>query len=319
MGAGTLVGTGHLDFWPVFLATTIGAIAGDQVSYWAGRLFGERLKQFWPLSRYPALVAKGEDFVRKPRRQIDRHRPLRAGRESRGARHRRHAGHEPALLCLRQCHERNLLGVLPMCFPGILIGQGLGLGRRVQWPLDLPAGLAAGDAGRSRLGYPAVSRRAFSRPSSAACSQGLSRLAKARKSRPFYRLGRKPCRPTIPKAARIVAMVLSLVIAAAIATYLFIRVGTLDAASNLDQSVFGILSDLRNAPADLLMTRISMTGEAPVLLTLCSRHGGLAAHPPCLAHGAGGGRCGCRRTGPGGAVEACLCPPAPHRAAARCL
>lgn len=27
----------------------IGAIAGDQVSYWAGRLYGERLKTYWPL------------------------------------------------------------------------------------------------------------------------------------------------------------------------------------------------------------------------------------------------------------------------------
>jgi membrane protein DedA with SNARE-associated domain len=64
VGAGTLVGTGHLDFWQVFLATAIGAILGDQVSYWAGRMFGDRLKGYWPLNRYPALVAKGEDFVR---------------------------------------------------------------------------------------------------------------------------------------------------------------------------------------------------------------------------------------------------------------
>jgi undecaprenyl-diphosphatase len=65
VGAGMLVGTGHLEFWPVFLATAVGAIAGDQVSYWAGRLFGERLKTFWPLNRYPALVERGEDFVRE--------------------------------------------------------------------------------------------------------------------------------------------------------------------------------------------------------------------------------------------------------------
>lgn len=65
VGAGMLVGTGHLEFWPVFAATAIGAILGDQLSYWAGRLFGERLKTLWPLNRYPALVARGEDFVRK--------------------------------------------------------------------------------------------------------------------------------------------------------------------------------------------------------------------------------------------------------------
>jgi undecaprenyl-diphosphatase len=65
VGAGMLVGTGHLDFWPVFAATAAGAIFGDQLSYWAGRLFGNRLKTLWPLNRYPALVARGEDFVLK--------------------------------------------------------------------------------------------------------------------------------------------------------------------------------------------------------------------------------------------------------------
>src|SRR5688500_4755235 len=61
VGAGILVGTGHLGFWPVFFATAVGAILGDQLSYWAGRLFGERLKTMWPLSHYPQLVATGED------------------------------------------------------------------------------------------------------------------------------------------------------------------------------------------------------------------------------------------------------------------
>lgn len=65
VGAGMLVGTGHLEFWPVFAATAVGAILGDQLSYWAGRLFGERLKTLWPLNRYPVLVSRGEDFVLK--------------------------------------------------------------------------------------------------------------------------------------------------------------------------------------------------------------------------------------------------------------
>src|SRR4051812_11425066 len=64
IGAGMLVGTGHLNFWPVFLATLLGAVLGDQLSYWAGRLYGERLKTMWPLNRYPGLVARGESFVR---------------------------------------------------------------------------------------------------------------------------------------------------------------------------------------------------------------------------------------------------------------
>jgi membrane protein DedA with SNARE-associated domain/membrane-associated phospholipid phosphatase len=65
VGAGMLVGTGHLAFWPVFIAAAFGAILGDQLSYWAGRLFGERLKTLWPLNRYPILVSRSEDFVRK--------------------------------------------------------------------------------------------------------------------------------------------------------------------------------------------------------------------------------------------------------------
>src|SRR3954451_9974431 len=64
IGAGMLVGTGHLNFWPVYLATLLGAVLGDQLSYWAGRLYGERLKTMWPLNRYPGLVARGESFVR---------------------------------------------------------------------------------------------------------------------------------------------------------------------------------------------------------------------------------------------------------------
>jgi undecaprenyl-diphosphatase len=65
VGAGVLIGTGHLNFWPVIIVTTLGAILGDQLSYWAGRYFGESLKTLWPLNRYTQLAAKGEDFVRE--------------------------------------------------------------------------------------------------------------------------------------------------------------------------------------------------------------------------------------------------------------
>src|SRR4029079_12451956 len=64
VGAGMLVGTGHLAFWPVFAATAIGAILGDQLSYWAGRLFGERLKSLWQLNRYTVLVGRGAEQSR---------------------------------------------------------------------------------------------------------------------------------------------------------------------------------------------------------------------------------------------------------------
>ncbi|MBG1231917.1 VTT domain-containing protein [Aestuariivirga litoralis] len=65
VGAGTLVGAGKLDFWPVMAATTLGCIVGDQLSFWAGRFFGDRLKTMWPLKNYPQLLAKGEAYVKQ--------------------------------------------------------------------------------------------------------------------------------------------------------------------------------------------------------------------------------------------------------------
>jgi membrane protein DedA with SNARE-associated domain len=267
VGAGTLVGTGHLDFWAVFLATAIGAIAGDQVSYWAGRLFGERLKQFWPLSRYPALVAKGEDFVKS-----HGGKSIAIGRFVPGVK-----AVVPGIVGMLGMSQpffvfvnvtSGIFWAAAHVFPGILIGQGLALAGEFSGRLTFLLVLLLVALGVLGWVIRVLSAGLFT-PFIRRILAGLSKLAKARKSRPFYRLGRK-LSPDHPKAARIVAMVLSLVIAAAIVTYLFIRVGTLDAASNLDQSVFGILSDLRNAPGDLLMTRISMTGEAPVLLMLCA-------------------------------------------------
>lgn len=62
LGAGALVGAGKLPFLPVFVLTTLGAIAGDAISYWFGRKYRFRLVSMWPLSRYPALLEKGEVF-----------------------------------------------------------------------------------------------------------------------------------------------------------------------------------------------------------------------------------------------------------------
>ncbi|ADZ72681.1 bifunctional DedA family/phosphatase PAP2 family protein [Polymorphum gilvum] len=62
VGAGTLVGLGKLEAWPIFLWTTLGAIAGDAVSYWIGHVYKDRLKSVWPLSRYRSLVERGEAF-----------------------------------------------------------------------------------------------------------------------------------------------------------------------------------------------------------------------------------------------------------------
>lgn len=77
---------------------------------------------------------------------------------------------------------------------------------------------------------------------------GLSRLAKAQNSTTTSIASAASFRLTIPRLRASSQSALSLIVAAAVA-YLIIRVGTLDVASNLDRSVHGFLSELRNAPA----------------------------------------------------------------------
>lgn len=62
VGAGTLVGLGKLDPWPILLWTTLGAIAGDAISYWVGHVYKDRIKSVWPFNRYRTLVERGEAY-----------------------------------------------------------------------------------------------------------------------------------------------------------------------------------------------------------------------------------------------------------------
>ncbi|EEW25071.1 bifunctional DedA family/phosphatase PAP2 family protein [Rhodobacter ferrooxidans] len=63
VGLGTLIGLGKMALLPVFAATVVGAIAGDALSFWAGVHWKERIRTFWPFSRYATLMEKGEQFI----------------------------------------------------------------------------------------------------------------------------------------------------------------------------------------------------------------------------------------------------------------
>ncbi|MCU7813790.1 MAG: LssY C-terminal domain-containing protein [Candidatus Thiodiazotropha sp. (ex Rostrolucina anterorostrata)] len=64
-GFGALIATGTLNFWPVFWWSVAGAVAGDGLSFWLGHHFQERLKGFWPFSRYPATLHRGIAFFER--------------------------------------------------------------------------------------------------------------------------------------------------------------------------------------------------------------------------------------------------------------
>ncbi|MDX1755798.1 MAG: bifunctional DedA family/phosphatase PAP2 family protein [Marinobacter sp.] len=57
-----LSGQAGLPLSEALLWAGLGAVAGDGVSFWLGRLFHDRLDGVWPFSRYPVVIHKGERF-----------------------------------------------------------------------------------------------------------------------------------------------------------------------------------------------------------------------------------------------------------------
>lgn len=61
-GIGALVATGSLGWWETVGWAVLGAVVGDGVSYWIGHHYKDRLRGMWPLTKYPGLVSRGEEF-----------------------------------------------------------------------------------------------------------------------------------------------------------------------------------------------------------------------------------------------------------------
>lgn len=62
---GALVGVSGIEFWPIWVAASLGAALGDWLSYWIGLKLEKAVYHTWPLSRFPDLISKGEAFVKK--------------------------------------------------------------------------------------------------------------------------------------------------------------------------------------------------------------------------------------------------------------
>lgn len=264
VGAGMLVGTGHLGFWPVFLATAAGAIVGDQVSYWAGRLYGETLKAMWPLNHYPGLVARGEDYVR-----AHGGKSIALGRFVPGVK-----AVVPGIVGMFGMGQvkfasvnfsSGLVWAGMHVFPGMLLGQGLAMagelsGRLVVVLLALLVILGIG-GWLIRLGaagaWPFIDH---------ALGQ-LSAWARARPSKAWRRFGRAVA-PDNPRS--ILVLFFAAFAVAGLLALIEMTVGIFarGAFLNADLSINRIMLSLRNAPADELMTAITMLGDGVVLLAV---------------------------------------------------
>jgi membrane protein DedA with SNARE-associated domain len=65
VACGALVSVGALPFWPIVVGGAVGAALGDWLSYWIGWRYKDRVHHMWPLSKYPAMLEKGEAFFRR--------------------------------------------------------------------------------------------------------------------------------------------------------------------------------------------------------------------------------------------------------------
>lgn len=261
VGAGTLVGAGKLHFWPVIIATILGCIIGDQVSYWAGRLFGERLKTFWPLSRYPHLVAKGEEFFKK-----NGGKSIALGRFVPGVK-----AVVPGIAGMFGMSQIFFLSVnvssgivwgFAHVLPGVLLGQALSLagelsGRLLFVLLILLVVLAV-------AGWLIRVLAASVTPYRLAIQGHLAHWANGRSSPIMHRFA-SAIAPENPKSMLVVMLIVGFVLAMIalidIVSGLFLR----HAVGNFDLTLNNLFSELRSPPGDELMERLTMFGDEIVL------------------------------------------------------
>ena len=61
----SIISASDLNFWPIWVAGSIGAALGDWLSYWVGLKLENRVYHMWPLSQHPTIIPAGEAFIRK--------------------------------------------------------------------------------------------------------------------------------------------------------------------------------------------------------------------------------------------------------------
>lgn len=63
-GIGALIALGAMDLMTIWMWGSIGAFAGDIISFSIGRRFRESLPDTWPFSRFPKMILRGREYFR---------------------------------------------------------------------------------------------------------------------------------------------------------------------------------------------------------------------------------------------------------------
>ncbi len=64
LASGALIAAGALPFWPTLAWAAAGAILADSLSFWLGHHYQEDIRSFRPLANRPNMLARGERFFR---------------------------------------------------------------------------------------------------------------------------------------------------------------------------------------------------------------------------------------------------------------
>ncbi len=59
---GALVGTGVLPLGSTFFWAVLGAVVGDNISFWIGYAYRERVRSMWPFKYFPSWLNRGQQF-----------------------------------------------------------------------------------------------------------------------------------------------------------------------------------------------------------------------------------------------------------------
>ena len=261
IGAGTLIGAGKLPFWPIMIATVLGCVTGDQLSYWAGRIFGDRLRTMWPLRNYPYLLAKGEDYVR-----VHGGKSIAIGRFVPGVK-----AVVPGIAGMFGMGQGFFLTVnffsgiawsALHVLPGVLLGQALSMagelsGRLLVVLMVLLTVLAVG-------GWLVRLIAASLTPYRKAIQGHIAAWAAKSNAKALRRFG-KVIAPENPNSVLLVLLILigigAVIALIDIVSGLLIR----HAVGNFDNALFNFFSELRSVPGDEIFIRITMLGDQLVL------------------------------------------------------
>ena len=263
-GVGALVAKGSLALWPALAWAAAGAVAGDGLSYWLGHRYRDSLREFWPFSRFPDLLQKGEAFFTRhggksvllgrfvgPVRPVI---PLVAGM----------LGMAPARFYLVNVVS-GLAWAPAYILPGVAFGAALSLAAAVSQRLALLivalllllGSLVAG----TRLLV------TWLRPRLAAMTARLDAWA-ARPGCPLCKLAAGLFDPARSESGAL-ALFAALLIAAAWAFLAVLEdVFTRDALVRLDNLVYHLLQGLRTPTGDAVMVALTELGDVAVTLPL---------------------------------------------------